>query len=157
RSRSRVEVRVVEPELDRKHFQAPASDHSQVIIPQVEPSRPSIVQEPQQSPAGRAMATLIAREPSNLQFQARISSMRYTIGRRDDNDGAIHLDSQSGVSGSHAVIISEGGTWYVQDSNSTNGTFVNGKKLPANGRMRLDDHTVIGLGPKVKLEFRIQS
>ena len=159
RSRSRVEVRVVEPELDRKRFQAPASDRSQVIIPQVEVSRP-MAQEPAlptMNAPSQVAATLTAREPAGLQFQAKLSSARYSIGRRDGNDGVLRVDSQSGVSGAHAAIINEGGIWYVVDTNSTNGTFLNGKKLALNGRERLNDGSIIGLGPKVKLEFRIQS
>ena len=55
------------------------------------------------------------------------------------------------------MIVNEGGAWFVVDANSTNGTFMNGKKLALNGRERLADGSVIGLGPKVKLEFHIQS
>ncbi|MCL4505427.1 MAG: FHA domain-containing protein [Chloroflexi bacterium] len=155
RSRSRVEVRVVEPELDRKHYRAPASDRSQVIIqPEISQMMSGPINQPAQAVAG---AAIVMREPSTLLYQAKISTSRFTLGRSATNDGVIKLDSQSGVSGSHAVVLNEGGIWYVQDSNSTNGTSVNGQKLPRGGRMRLQDHAVIGLGPKVKLEFRILS
>ena len=159
RARSRVDVRVVEPELDRRHHQAAASDRSQVIIPLAESVSQSMNQSPvvQSGSSTRFSATLAAREPATLQFQMKISTARVTLGRRDGNDGVIKMDSQSGVSGSHASIVNEGGVWYVVDANSTNGTFVNGKRLPNNGRERLDDRSVIGLGPKVKLEFHIQS
>jgi pSer/pThr/pTyr-binding forkhead associated (FHA) protein len=50
----------------------------------------------------------------------------YTIGRKEEND--IVIDNLA-VSGFHAKLIKEGGTTYIEDMNSTNGTFVNGKKI----------------------------
>ncbi len=56
-----------------------------------------------------------------------------TIGRNDDND--IHLDDYA-VSGLHAVIIAEDNPYlddvqdfFVQDMESTNGTFVNDDRI----------------------------
>jgi pSer/pThr/pTyr-binding forkhead associated (FHA) protein len=50
----------------------------------------------------------------------------YTIGRKADND--IVIDNLA-VSGFHAKLVKEGETVYLEDQNSTNGTFVNGKKV----------------------------
>lgn len=47
---------------------------------------------------------------------------RISIGRRAHND--IHLDA-SAVSGEHAVIITLGSDSFLEDLNSTNGTYVN--------------------------------
>jgi pSer/pThr/pTyr-binding forkhead associated (FHA) protein len=60
------------------------------------------------------------------------------------------------VSGHHAIVLQEQGEWYVQDAQSTNGTFINGRKLAKGSRERLQNGAVIGLGPKVKVEFRVQ-
>ncbi|MDF1823446.1 MAG: FHA domain-containing protein [Verrucomicrobiales bacterium] len=49
-----------------------------------------------------------------------------TIGRGPDND--LVLDHVS-LSGSHAVIQNEGGSFKVTDLGSTNGTFVNGEQI----------------------------
>ncbi|MCX5785818.1 MAG: FHA domain-containing protein [Elusimicrobia bacterium] len=49
----------------------------------------------------------------------------FTIGRKPDND--IALDHAT-VSGHHCKIYSAGGSWFVEDLNSTNGIFVNGKR-----------------------------
>ncbi len=70
------------------------------------------------------------------------------IGRRPDND--IRIDEIS-VSGQHAVIESipnaylEGTVdYFIVDSNSTNGTFVNDLKV--DGRQRLNSNDVIRIG-----------
>ena len=66
-----------------------------------------------------------------LKFEAafireiKLDKPSFTIGRKPDND--IALDNAA-VSGHHCKMYESGGTWYVEDLNSTNGTFVNGKK-----------------------------
>ena len=49
-----------------------------------------------------------------------------TIGRSDDND--IHI-KDSTVSSHHAKIVTYYDASYIEDMGSTNGTFVNGKKV----------------------------
>ncbi|OPY12612.1 MAG: Glycogen accumulation regulator GarA [Syntrophus sp. PtaB.Bin001] len=49
-----------------------------------------------------------------------------TIGRKPDND--IVIDNQA-VSGHHAKFINEGDSLFVEDTNSLNGTYVNGQKV----------------------------
>ena len=152
RSRSRVPVSVVEPALpDRVHYAAPLDDRSRVVIPS---DASQVVSPP---PASATLATLTAREPATLHFQANIAGQKFSLGRSSGNDAKLPVDGQSGVSGHHAVITFERGAWYIKDNNSTNGTFVNGQRLPPGGHARLADRVVIGLGPKVKLEFRITS
>lgn len=70
------------------------------------------------------------------------------IGRRADND--LRIDEIS-VSGQHAVIESipnaylEGTVdYYITDSNSTNGTFVN--ELRIEGRQRLNSNDMVRIG-----------
>ena len=66
-----------------------------------------------------------------LKFEAafireiKLDKPSFTIGRKPDND--IALDNAA-VSGHQCKMYESGGTWYVEDLNSTNGTFVNGKK-----------------------------
>ena len=63
--------------------------------------------------------------------QSRISELVFeqgtvSVGRNSDND--VCLDDPT-VSGLHAKIISFFRPTYVQDQRSTNGTFVNGKRV----------------------------
>jgi pSer/pThr/pTyr-binding forkhead associated (FHA) protein len=49
-----------------------------------------------------------------------------TIGRKHVND--LHLDDLS-VSGTHAKILTVGNDSFIEDMNSTNGTFLNGERV----------------------------
>lgn len=53
-----------------------------------------------------------------------------TVGRRSDND--IVIDDPT-VSGRHCRISLQGGVYFVEDLGSTNGTYVNGKRIQRAG------------------------
>lgn len=63
-----------------------------------------------------------------------------TIGRLEEND--IHIDNLA-VSGRHARIIGEGDKFTIEDLNSTNGTYVNDRRI---SRQPLSHNTVITVG-----------
>jgi pSer/pThr/pTyr-binding forkhead associated (FHA) protein len=69
------------------------------------------------------------------------------LGRNPVSGFSIPLE---GVSREHARVVWDGTAWYVEDCNSTNGTFVNGERV---ARERLQDLDVIGLGKSVDLVF----
>jgi len=71
---------------------------------------------------------------------------RTSIGRRPHSD--IHIDNLA-ISGEHAVIVSILGDDFLQDLDSTNGTFVNGQTIK---KHLLVDGDVIGLG-KYRLKY----
>jgi pSer/pThr/pTyr-binding forkhead associated (FHA) protein len=56
--------------------------------------------------------------------EVQLTKDRTTLGRRPYND--IVIDNLA-VSGEHAALQMEGGEVYLEDLNSTNGTYVNGK------------------------------
>lgn len=63
-----------------------------------------------------------------------------SIGRRGFND--VVIDHRS-VSGEHALITREGQDHYLEDLNSTNGTFINGRYVK---RQRLEHNDTIEIG-----------
>jgi DNA-binding CsgD family transcriptional regulator len=71
-----------------------------------------------------------------------LTADRLTIGRAEDNDVVLADDSQ--VSRVHAVLDRLGAGWSVRDVGSSNGTFLNGKRL--SGETRLDPGDEIRLG-----------
>jgi hypothetical protein len=64
---------------------------------------------------------------------------RYTIGRLPDND--IRIDN-SAVSGHHSLIINILNDSFLEDLNSTNGTYVNGKIIKKHALQQGDTITV---------------
>ncbi|MBN2553053.1 MAG: FHA domain-containing protein [Spirochaetales bacterium] len=68
---------------------------------------------------------------------------RLTIGR--DSRNSITLED-SLASRSHAVIQKIRDEFYIQDLHSTNGTFVNGKKIPPGDYIRLRPSDTILIG-----------
>lgn len=70
------------------------------------------------------------------------------IGRGAHNDVTI---ADSSVSDHHAKIVRREGEWYVQDQQSTNGTYVGGKRIE--GEARLTGAPDVRFG-SIKLSFR---
>ncbi|MGG7178224.1 FHA domain-containing protein [Clostridium paraputrificum] len=64
-----------------------------------------------------------------------------TVGRKDDN--SIVLSDQH-VSGNHARLVIKNNILYIEDLNSTNGTFVNGNRIT--GRVKLFGNDEIKIG-----------
>lgn len=63
-----------------------------------------------------------------------------TIGRKPEND--IVIDNMA-VSGHHARITMQGNTYVIEDTQSTNGTFLNDKKI-LNSGLKHNDTIMIG-------------
>ena len=78
--------------------------------------------------------------------EVQITKDRTTLGRRPYND--IVIDNLA-VSGEHAVLQMEGDDVYLEDLNSTNGTYVNGK---AAKKQLLQDGDTVEVG-KYKIGF----
>ena len=70
-----------------------------------------------------------------------------TIGRRRSNDLVL---SDNTVSGQHCIILTEGDDIYIQDLDSTNGTFLNGKRIHEKTVLQRGDKLMLG-----KQEFTV--
>lgn len=75
---------------------------------------------------------------------------RTTIGRKPDND--IQIDNLA-ISGHHAVIVCILNDAFLEDLNSTNGTYVNNQQVK---KHVLKNHDVIELG-KYRLKFLVDA
>lgn len=78
---------------------------------------------------GRASVHEPVLEGANAGLEGRRFSLRagrQTIGRRDDNDIVI---GDLSVSSAHAWIMNQQGHYVIMNTLSTNGTFVNGKRV----------------------------
>ena len=94
-------------------------------------------------------------QPEAVNFSAKMEHTPFSIGRREGTDATLPLDSSSGVSGNHLIITFLDGNYYVKDEKSTYGTSNNNKSLEKGKLYPLQDGDVLGLGPEVKIVFRI--
>jgi len=72
------------------------------------------------------MARLMLSLDGQVLAEYNMSKERYTIGRLPDND--VRIDNPA-VSGHHSLIINILNDSFLEDLNSTNGTYVNGKLI----------------------------
>jgi predicted component of type VI protein secretion system len=85
------------------------------------------------------MARLILNLDSQILAEYNMDKERYTIGRLADND--VRIDNPT-VSGHHSLIINILNDSFLEDLNSTNGTYVNGKLIKKHALQHGDVVTV---------------
>lgn len=64
-----------------------------------------------------------------------------TFGRKDDNDVVVRDEF---ISGYHARIIIKNNVFYIEDLQSTNGTFINGEKIEGRAKIEVNDEIKLG-------------
>ena len=72
------------------------------------------------------MARLFLSLDNQVLAEYNMTKERYTVGRLPDND--VRIDNPA-VSGHHSLIINILNDSFLEDLNSTNGTYVNGKLI----------------------------
>jgi hypothetical protein len=119
-----------------------------------EPSGPVAAPQPAggAAPVRRLLGVLAAPDlgPGGTVFPVR--GGKNTIGAGRANDIVLAGDSE--VSGEHAVILHRNGTFHLTDRLSTNGTWLNGDEVPANGTVPLRDRDRIRCG-RTELVFLV--
>lgn len=85
------------------------------------------------------MARLVLSLEDQVLAEYNMNKERYTIGRLPDND--IRIDNPA-VSGHHSLIINILNDSFLEDLNSTNGTYVNGKLIKKHALQHGDVITV---------------
>jgi pSer/pThr/pTyr-binding forkhead associated (FHA) protein len=88
-----------------------------------------------------AMAWLVVRQGAQANQQLQLRAGSNTVGR-DGQRAELVVDDPS-VSGEHARIRYENGAFVLYDLASTNGTFVNGRRID---KQRLMDGDQVRLG-----------
>ena len=78
--------------------------------------------------------------------EVQLTKDRTTLGRRPYND--IVIDNLA-ISGEHAVLHMIGSDVYLEDLNSTNGTYVNGKAMK---KQALEHNDMVEVG-KYKIKY----
>ena len=78
--------------------------------------------------------------------EVQVTKDRTSVGRRPYND--VVIDNLA-VSGEHAVLQMSGNEVYLEDLNSTNGTFINGKAVK---KQLLNDSDTVEIG-KYKIKY----
>ena len=87
----------------------------------------------------------------NGELAVRIDKFPFVIGKRKEETDLV-LDDRS-ISRIHARILEEEGNIYLEDLNSTNGTFKNGLRMRPYEKRRLEKEDELRFG-KVEYIFR---
>ncbi|MEM9656981.1 MAG: SpoIIE family protein phosphatase [Planctomycetota bacterium] len=86
------------------------------------------------------MATLTIVQGGEVGKQFRLDKGEAVIGRSPDCDVVLDV---AAISRRHAVLLCDGGAYYVRDNGSRNGTFVNGMKVADPSPLRDGDQLLI--------------
>lgn len=113
------------------------------------PSAPITEARTEPRPAAPPLGTLeIINEGAMKGAKYHIVSALTNIGRGAHNDIVIAEES---LSGSHAKLLLRDGSWWLQDQNSTNGTYVGGRRVT--GEQQLSGAPDVRFG-SIKMIFR---
>lgn len=101
-----------------------------------------------------AEAVLGSERPTLLPVRKRARSKfgnMISVGRTASNDVVVEHAS---VSKFHAYFLSRGeNAWHVQDANSSNGTFVDGKRVPTDVPVPVDDGAAVQFSQDTRYRF----
>jgi hypothetical protein len=98
------------------------------------------------------VAHVLARgETKDISFRMTPGGRRLSVGRGTDND--LHFNDPS-VSKVHATLmVNREGTLFLADAGSTNGTFINGRRIAYGESRQVEEGDVVGFGD-IEVRFR---
>jgi hypothetical protein len=111
-------------------------------------ARPSAARAPRQPRKGRTPGSVVVLGEDGRKRGSRPLTGTIQVGRAEACQ--IRLDD-SYVSQFHARLFSKNGAWFVEDLGSTNGTYLNQRKVTSPMPVQVGDRVKIG---KVQLELR---
>lgn len=112
----------------------------------------TVGQQEQGNSSRSIAATVVVVEPADSSLNAgeRIPIGTYlTVGRSSHN--ALVIDDDF-TSSAHAEVLRDGSRWLVRDLSSTNGTYVNGRRVAGQASIRHGDEIAFG---NVVVEFAV--
>jgi pSer/pThr/pTyr-binding forkhead associated (FHA) protein len=87
-------------------------------------------------------------------YRERFAERTIALGRHASSDLRFDPDSDLDVSVRHAEIVASGADYRLRDSGSTNGTFLNGRRLTAEEALNNGDVIWLGAeGPQVEVRI----
>jgi len=100
-------------------------------------------------PAAQNRAVLVRMDSVQAGQVTSLDGPELRMGRHPDS--GLVLDDE-GMSRSHARVFYEGGAYFLEDLGSSNGTYVDGKRIT---KLMLFDGAVVQLGPRVCFRFSL--
>lgn len=98
-------------------------------------------------PELRDRALLVRTDAQNAGQVLKLDGPRFGLGRHPDNQACIDDD---GISRFHARISVDGAKYWVEDLGSSNGTYINGRRITS---CELNNGDTLNLGPRVSFRF----
>jgi diguanylate cyclase (GGDEF)-like protein len=98
-------------------------------------------------PELRDRALLVRTDAQNAGQVLKLDGPRFGLGRHPDNEACIDDD---GISRFHARISVDGAKYWVEDLGSSNGTYINGRRITS---CELNNGDTLNLGPRVSFRF----
>lgn len=128
-----------EPFRGRRREATPGSPAGHVIVPEA---------RPETEPRGGPVAKIVYRSPDGLETDFVLDDHN-PVGRHPKNK--IRLNDRE-ISKEHAIIERRGGEWWIKDLNSSNGTYVHGRRV-RESRLSSGDELLLG---SMRLTFIVE-
>jgi two-component system cell cycle response regulator len=99
------------------------------------------------TPEQRDRALLVRTDAQNAGQVLKLDGPKFGLGRHPDNQACVDDD---GISRFHARISVDGDKYWVEDLGSSNGTYINGRRVTS---CELNNGDTLNLGPRVSFRF----